>query len=232
MQRFGLTVGEIGSSPRGRGTPMVPPLSASMMRFIPARAGNTRTCRATAARSTVHPRAGGEHRLGATGELVKAGSSPRGRGTQLFVSVGCQARRFIPARAGNTLSPRWTKRRATVHPRAGGEHTNGTFPAGVGYGSSPRGRGTHGVALDDPSLERFIPARAGNTAASRSRPDRSSVHPRAGGEHMMSAASMVVLAGSSPRGRGTHRIAKPGYVHVRFIPARAGNTPANPHPPA
>ena len=91
----------------------------------------------------------------------------------------------------------------TVHPRAGGEllSVGGALllperfiPARAGNselqllhghlfnGSSPRGRGTHHIALLIQPFLRFIPARAGNSdgriPSSRATP----VHPRAGGE--------------------------------------------------
>ena len=50
-----------GSSPRGRGTPRDRGRNDLALRFIPARAGNTRASTPTATRRPVHPRAGGEH---------------------------------------------------------------------------------------------------------------------------------------------------------------------------
>ena len=58
---------------------------------------------------SVHPRTGGEHSLADdTVELLQdAGSSPHGRGTLSATRTYehcCAMRRFIPARAGNTLT--------------------------------------------------------------------------------------------------------------------------------
>ena len=91
-----------------------------------------------------------------------------------------------------------------VHPRAGG----GTLEGGR------TGRPTN----------RFIPARAGNTARSTSSQSRRSVHPRAGGEHAKSRRARAASIGSSPRGRGTRRWRPGPACRGRFIPARAGNT--------
>ena len=167
-----------GSSPRGRGTRTVGTVEAfpRRYRFIPARAGNTlgRTPFARMPSSAVHPRAGGEHLLCA-------------------FSSRSACRRFIPARAGNTIrSPPRVDTRRPVHPRAGGEHhhtdgptrTSGTVHPRAGgehlpwtarcgrrkhsCGSSPRGRGTRrSFRLSEPApkVDRFIPARAGNTSA-------------------------------------------------------------------
>ena len=91
-----------GSSPRGRGTPAAFAGDDSCCRFIPARAGNTRTSRSRADPTPVHPRAGGEHAFQLGPKGVLGGSSPRGRGTQLAEAPGAVSVRFIPARAGNT----------------------------------------------------------------------------------------------------------------------------------
>ena len=71
---------------------------------------------------------------------------------------------------------------------------------------------------------RFIPAQAGNT--SRATPTRppATVHPRAGGEHARNSQFSTVMDGSSPRRRGTPKVAPRGFDRARFIPAQAGNT--------
>ena len=57
---------EIGSSPRGRGTPFLHECPSHVFRFIPAREGNTAIGSFSSRASAVHPRAGGEH-LGSFG---------------------------------------------------------------------------------------------------------------------------------------------------------------------
>ena len=116
------TVTRSGSSPRGRGTRVRPVQRRARGRFIPARAGNTRTSRRLDARGTVHPRAGGEHCGCALSRGVGDGSSPRGRGTQRPRARLRLRPRFIPARAGNTRARLMRPGAITVHPRAGGEH--------------------------------------------------------------------------------------------------------------
>ena len=215
-----------GSSPRGRGT-QVPGLPGGdggsvhpraggehtpgnrspetlKLRFIPARAGNTRRRRCPSRAPTVHPRAGGEHSSSADAWTPHTGSSPRGRGTH-------HDRNNVWATYGS--SPRGRGTRCTyllaqsppVHPRAGGEHRD--MPQSV-----PR------------ILERFIPARAGNTCRTSGALWRHSVHPRAGGEHTSSRRIPATVNGSSPRGRGTLSPEGQDLVDARFIPARAGNT--------
>jgi len=134
--------------------------------------------------------------------------------------------RFIPARAGNTATLAGAGHRQTVHPRACGEHDLMKSVADSSAGSSPRVRGTLQGRLSQPQKKRFIPARAGNTNASSGVDGYSAVHPRACGEHTISNILSAILDGSSPRVRGTPRGLHRIRQQFRFIPARAGNTPA------
>ena len=194
----------IGSSPRGRGTPSRGGRCRRSPRFIPARAGNTPCATSGAISCPVHPRAGGEHVMPQYDRSGYRGSSPRGRGTPVGPPGGDLRGRFIPARAGNTSTPRATRSRSPVHPRAGGEHSYRRTGVIWSFGSSPRGRGTRWAAAQ--------------------KKESSTVHPRAGGEHARRARAMSRAIGSSPRGRGTPRaVVRPRPRH-RFIPARAGNT--------
>ena len=214
-----------GSSPRGRGTPLRDPLVGAADRFIPARAGNTPCAPASGARRSVHPRAGGEHEAAICVPNAIAGSSPRGRGTRLGLIACAALGRFIPARAGNTSRRPSPMRAAPVHPRAGGEHVGRDCLAHRAVGSSPRGRGTRAPVAGCLASDRFIPARAGNTITRASRAAFNPVHPRAGGEHASTINLSTVFDGSSPRGRGTQRLDEGVLPELRFIPARAGNTP-------
>ena len=193
-------------------------------RFIPARAGNTHCSVHRLVRESVHPRAGGEHVPGTGRVCVSCGSSPRGRGTPLVEPIGCTARRFIPARAGNTPTRLTAGISTPVHPRAGGEHARVSNSAPAAVGSSPRGRGTRFAQPAPVPRRRFIPARAGNTPPTEPEADRNPVHPRAGGEHRHPEHYSQIRVGSSPRGRGTRARDVAIEERRRFIPARAGNT--------
>ncbi len=174
-----------GSSPRVRGTPHPIHERCIMMRFIPARAGNTPGMRVRITTPTVHPRACGEHqRLGGRGH-VQHGSSPRVRGTPYTPAAPGRVGRFIPARAGNTKVRVLVFSMASVHPRACGEHRRAAPLRSTEAGSSPRVRGTRSRTRAALTAARFIPARAGNTCSrARWRPTPT-VHPRACGEHRM-----------------------------------------------
>ena len=97
------------------------------------------------------------------------GSSPRARGTVANPEGVSRSARFIPARAGNgkhNLRPSGMK---TVHPRARGERIRLAFEYMAAVGSSPRARGTADKLGLPETVDRFIPARAGNGQPARSR---------------------------------------------------------------
>ena len=178
-------------------------MEALAQRFIPAWAGNTRSGPRRRPRYRVHPRVGGEHRYIDWDPSDSGGSSPRGRGTHVLPDRRWRPDRFIPAWAGNTrwsLLRRWC---STVHPRVGGEHIYADSGGNTEIGSSPRGRGTPPARGGQRSRRRFIPAWAGNTGCSNAGRATITVHPRVGGEHPTSKASLTRAIGSSPRGRGT-----------------------------
>ncbi len=170
----------------------------------------------------VHPRVGGERSpdsspaIKPTGssprgrgtpihvveQMHRAGSSPRGRGTQAEASPLLVQQRFIPAWAGNAGRARWASSGHPVHPRVGGERLL-LHRIADDLGSSPRGRGTHGLGALGGEAQRFIPAWAGNATGVPPWARVISVHPRVGGERNGSAALGARDFGSSPRGRGT-----------------------------
>ena len=91
-------------------------------------------------------------------------------------------------------------------------------------GSSPLARGTPLAAAGRRDADRFIPARAGNTPHSARARRRRPVHPRSRGEHCHVIELSPHRRGSSPLARGTPDLLDRPLLHVRFIPARAGNT--------
>ena len=91
-----------GSSPRMRGTLGRQEPSVGRPGIIPAYAGNT--CPSATIRPFCrdHPRVCGEHTPEALPEGLKAGSSPRMRGTRQRLQIHVPAYWIIPAYAGNT----------------------------------------------------------------------------------------------------------------------------------
>jgi hypothetical protein len=101
ISRAMMSGGESGSSPRAWGTQRISVAAGARDRFIPARAGNTRTCRPCRGRRMVHPRVGGEHRRALRVSLIVDGSSPHARGS-LAGKLPRPQYRFIPTCVGNT----------------------------------------------------------------------------------------------------------------------------------
>ena len=114
--------------------------------------------------------------------------------------------------------------RISVHPHAGGEHSNKDSIRECIFGSSPRGWGTLENSLIVLDAPRFIPTRVGNTILSNTMCGAGSVHPHTGGEHFTILGGGVSLVGSSPHGWGTPLSLKMVFIGVRFIPTRVGNT--------
>ena len=177
----------------------------------------------------VHPRGRGEHSRASCSTCRRSGSSPRTRGTPRSTGYGVRHRRFIPADAGNTSRSSSLLISRTVHPRGRGEHPATDHTRRFCRGSSPRTRGTLVHRERRRFLERFIPADAGNTPPSATRPASLAVHPRGRGEHWLAQVLANVHGGSSPRTRGTPIDHDAAVGVTRFIPADAGNT-HSPHP--
>ncbi len=213
-----------GSSPRLRGTRLKVVGNPHLIRFIPAPAGNTVVPIGYSLPSAVHPRACGEHIIGLSRVSHDYGSSPRLRGTRQRAVKCALNRRFIPAPAGNTGWRRVLRAWRPVHPRACGEHAGRRVERVPEDGSSPRLRGTRLLCLQPFLQQRFIPAPAGNTIVEGANGIPVPVHPRACGEHAVSAQHGPIGLGSSPRLRGTLFRGRAVSVPGRFIPAPAGNT--------
>ena len=135
-----------------------------------------------------------------------------------------------------------------VHPRPRGEHLPVTTDV-PGFGGSSRPRGEHNALLHSiapcfgssppargtPTMKsscsdrrRFIPARAGNTHRVLLSVVVGAVHPRPRGEHQCARRQRRPDRGSSPPARGTPPVPAVRVGDLRFIPARAGNTPPPP----
>ncbi len=185
----GFQVGDIGSSPRVRGTRAFTRARKPKRRFIPAGAGNTPTPGTKSSILSVHPRGCGEHAHIEARYRCATGSSPRVRGTHMVIPIITIKIRFIPAGAGNT----WLSLRAheltAVHPRGCGEHLITVLEKAREYGSSPRVRGTRPCTWPTAGASRFIPAGAGNTIGVLLVNSEFTVHPRGCGEHRQTAGS-------------------------------------------
>ena len=181
------------------------------VRVIGAACGSSPHARGTLAdplirvQPAVHPRMRGEHDIVRVQMRDRRRFIPACAGNTATPRRTLPAPRFIPACAGNTESDRASQSASAVHPRMRGEHVivirDRTCPAG----SSPHARGTRAVGL------RCITAWDGSSPHARGTPHlvqvvarARAVHPRMRGEH---AVDRMVIA-----------------CRARFIPACAGNT--------
>ena len=180
-----------GSSPRARGTGAIP--------------------RPTRPSRPVHPRGRGERSQASASSSHSSGSSPRARGTATGSWRRNHAQPVHPRGRGERQFRTWRNRRLPVHPRGRGERTMRRTVGNLSRGSSPRARGTgrRPAHVRRRTIDRFIPAGAGNGGGVDS--------------------AMRALLSVHPRGRG-ERVAYDTTVLpiVRFIPAGAGNGAALP----
>ncbi len=131
-----------GSSPRVRGTDFYIRHRPVCYRFIPACAGNSDRLLSSSAIASVHPRVCGEQQRAIPATTACVGSSPRVRGTVYRIHASADARRFIPACAGNRAQAGQAPQAQAVHPRVCGEQARGAIIINIKNGSSPRVRGT------------------------------------------------------------------------------------------
>ena len=156
------------------------------------------------------------------------------RGTHSLPLCGYTCRRFIPARAGNTRDGSANRVAPAVHPRPCGEHCHLASCRAKRGGSSPPVRGTLGRVLMDYDGNRFIPARAGNTALARLIQRIAAIRKRWLYKALIQLRNLVSRP-TKPPDLSESRDA--GIIwptrqwppasrrrRIRFIPARAGNT--------
>ena len=212
-----------GSSPHTRGTLAHAARPVHQARFIPAYAGNARPDRMAMLTMTVHPRIRGERVCMGLRPIPRAGSSPHTRGTLFRRSRHILNRRFIPAYAGNAAATPRPRPARAVHPRIRGERPPGKTVYSFSIGSSPHTRGTPPGLQSSHPVWRFIPAYAGNAAASWIASITTAVHPRIRGERGQRTNPGDGCRGSSPHTRGTLDHRPVPDTGPRFIPAYAGN---------
>ena len=186
-----------------RGTPLRGMSSYVRTGIIPAYAGNTSAMQAPICWQWDHPRVCGEHHTNLAKTADRQGSSPRMRGTQAPCDFSGPSGGIIPAYAGNTRPLRERSVAIWDHPRVCGEHLSEQLTPFRNRGSSPRMRGTRIYRLHHGQVWGIIPAYAGNTGLLVCPCANGGDHPRVCGEHQKLSLCRHVLAGSSPRMRGT-----------------------------
>ena len=192
-----------GSSPLTRGTPIELNKPITVVRFIPAYAGNSSRKSSNESIMPVHPRLRGELALRINLPVVNNGSSPLTRGTHSPEHLPPFGSRFIPAYAGNSIARIFLLTAESVHPRLRGELTSTIFCHFFWSGSSPLTRGTRSRKSSNESTIRFIPAYAGNSVSKKILAIQQTVHPRLRGELTVPRDTKRFFDGSSPLTRGT-----------------------------
>ncbi len=187
-----------GSSPLVREILGHQPAAAAVLRFIPARAGNTRRCRWRAPAGPVHPRSCGKYLRSSGSAEISTGSSPLVQEIPQTLRHPPARRLFIPARAGNTGATLRTLAAKAVHPRSCGKYALPFFGGHPWSGSSPLVREIPPATRGRRPRWRFIPARAGNTVLSRCSGKPGAVHPRSCGKYAAFEAWCDANGGSSP----------------------------------
>ena len=219
-----IAVRRPGSSPRMRGSLLIPQIIMILAGIIPAHAGLTDFLDSLFDSQWDHPRACGAHDpvIATIAEVL--GSSPRMRGSPwrwyfIVIRLG-----IIPAHAGLTWESRTTNCSSRDHPRACGAHVLALADFESRWGSSPRMRGSQARTHAEHGAPGIIPAHAGLTDNIAREAAFHRDHPRACGAHLDTTASMRRTSGSSPRMRGSRQLLRVAVIESRIIPAHAGLT--------
>ena len=112
----------LGSSPLSRGIPVSSYILSSLVRIIPALAGNTAIRVSRLSTRPDHPRSRGEYTFTINLLKVKFGSSPLSRGIRLLSHNAIYNMGIIPALAGNTSTELLWRDTPGDHPRSRGEY--------------------------------------------------------------------------------------------------------------
>ena len=173
---------------------------------------------------TDHPRSRGVYGILPALSRTEYGSSPLARGLHPICQRDKIGVRIIPARAGFTERRPESAAHAQDHPRSRGVYINPGTWTGDMYGSSPLARGLPGISQVNRLHTGIIPARAGFTAQSGSRPAPRRDHPRSRGVYDWASDRVVPGKGSSPLARGLPSLLLLPARGEGIIPARAGFT--------
>ena len=150
------------------------------------------------------------------------GPSPRGRGNLCPDNISVRLWRSIPAWAGKPIHRAPGGDGTGVHPRVGGETLRLGAHVAEPLGPSPRGRGNPGAIGSEILTSGSIPAWAGKPIFSQPLGHRKRVHPRVGGETLISRNVPSISRGPSPRGRGNQPHVHADHLASGSIPAWAG----------
>ena len=153
-----------GLSPRGRGNLRDCANLDQRRRSIPAWAGEPPPGCTAGSAPAVYPRVGGGTISAMISSVTDRGLSPRGRGNHRPARHHRPHERSIPAWAGEPTEGQDSYQLVKVYPRVGGGTGHHDRQRFVVSGLSPRGRGNHSGSTSPGTMERSIPAWAGEPA--------------------------------------------------------------------
>ena len=150
------------------------------------------------------------------------GSSPLARGRLDRATGEPFLTGIIPARAGSTISPRWSPGHWRDHPRSRGVDALTRSRLLDPPGSSPLARGRPKEAFEVQVTPGIIPARAGSTYPRPVSTERGGDHPRSRGVDFVKPTSRGGSGGSSPLARGRPNNLVQGTARDRDHPRSRG----------
>ena len=171
-----------------------------------------------------HPRSRGVYAAALPDKWIDGGSSPLARGLRRDMDEIVRPVRIIPARAGFTPCIWRPSGAAGDHPRSRGVYEAAVSPIASRPGSSPLARGLPPLNVNQASMERIIPARAGFTELHIRLRAIDRDHPRSRGVYNRRPRPSPHRPGSSPLARGLLFGLTGLNGERRIIPARAGFT--------
>ena len=196
-------IDSIGLSPRVRGSQPVQRLMERWIGSIPACAGKPATRHQTGLVAGVYPRVCGEALTIRSRRSVVRGLSPRVRGSRTRLAYKLGGTGSIPACAGKPSPVPEGDYGEGVYPRVCGEAVSKPKRETSGGGLSPRVRGSPYDARATRLRGGSIPACAGKPKGSEQWVFGHRVYPRVCGEASVRWSRVVVIAGLSPRVRGS-----------------------------
>ena len=211
-----------GLSPRVRGNPNCIRPSGLVRRSIPASAGEPLSGLLSFSLAGVYPRECGGTLCPIHRVIGRKGLSPRVRGNPTASGIQREARRSIPASAGEPATRYNISRSTRVYPRECGGTDNTHAATFTIKGLSPRVRGNLLFTRQYIVLVGSIPASAGEPHYWGSVKYLSGVYPRECGGTRWRTASMATSRGLSPRVRGNPPQQTRKQMTDRSIPASAG----------
>ena len=211
-----------GLSPRVRGNQGGWSESFITMRSIPACAGEPTASKPKTTIQEVYPRVCGGTAGGDLAPGARNGLSPRVRGNPADRLDRHQAKRSIPACAGEPGRARRILADAEVYPRVCGGTSIPLCCSATMTGLSPRVRGNLRPRASDRPSAGSIPACAGEPAHTCSSHWPVKVYPRVCGGTTLKSPDARVCQGLSPRVRGNRPLHSCRRRDIRSIPACAG----------